>query len=151
MPARVTVRVHESFEGAIGLEMREPTAFRPQVVSYADVYAAPVAEGAEVEDGVELGVGNEHGELFELEGVPGNGTCDAREDPQPAALKRPDEWWSCVECACVRRVDVDPRAGDGRVVAGGMSWGAKRVSDEELGRRGKIIVRTVDSPITLIV
>ena len=67
------------------------------------------------------------------------------------ALKRLDEWWNCVECACVRRVDADPRGGDGRVVAGGVSWGAKRVSAEELGRRGKIIVRTVDSPITLIV
>ncbi|PIL35389.1 hypothetical protein GSI_02115 [Ganoderma sinense ZZ0214-1] len=156
-PSRATVQVHETFEGAIDLEMREPTAYRPAVVSYADVYAGAEAEvEAEVEGGVEEPEGGDR-ELDSELGVRGDGSCDARENSavpdglDKLLLHAGDGQWNCAHCACMRRVDADPGARDGRAVVGGISWGAERLSDEELRRRGKIIVRTVDSPIILIV
>ncbi len=159
MPARVTVQVPESFEGALDLEMREPTAFRPQVWKYADAYAYA---GAEVEGEGSADEGPYNAEGFGSQAVFGDGLGgdeDAGEDGDPNALRKllvsvedvDNGRLDPAQCTRVRRVDADPRARDGRAVVGGILWGAERISDEELQQKGKIIVRTVDSPIALIV
>ena len=155
MPSRVAVQVHENFEGAIDLEMTEPTAFWPQVVPLADAYA-----GAETEvEGGASAEGPYDVEELQSRAVFVDGIGGASEDGDPNALKKllvsvedvDNGRWDTAQCTRVRRVDAAPHARDGRAVVGGILWGAEKLSDEELQRKGRIIVRTVDSPIALII
>ena len=131
MPARVTVQLPESFEGIVDLEMHEPTVFRPQIVSFVDDMSQMEMEHNGVTDGIGSGPDALRQIIVSLEEVAAG--------------------WDCSACTHARRVDANPSEPDGRALMGSVSWGKDKVSVSDMEDRGKVVVRTEDSPIILII
>ncbi|EJF58602.1 hypothetical protein DICSQDRAFT_139241 [Dichomitus squalens LYAD-421 SS1] len=187
LPSRVTVQLHENFEGMVDLEMHAPTVFRPQIVF--GIAGAPNAEEQGDGDDEEQGDSNdeEQGDGDDEEqgddddekqdddnhGEQGDGDDAAQrdgahtaqrdgddeneeQDPNPLTkiIVRAEEAaaaWHCLACERIRRIDAERSRPDGRATVGGVSWGKDKVAISDLEKRGKVVVRTVDSPITLLV
>ena len=59
--------------------------------------------------------------------------------------------WDCSACTHARRVDANPSEPNGRALTGSVLWGKDKVSVSDMEDRGKVVVRTEDSPIILII